>query len=64
MVKVRKSISGVFKKLDRFGYTIEMHYKGESAFTTCFGGFASLFIYVLIIINSINVMSDFINNEN
>ena len=41
-----------------------MHYKGDSVFTTGFGGFVSLLIYVLIIINSINVMSDFINNEN
>ena len=47
-----------------FGHRIQMHYKGNPEFSTGFGGFVSLLAYVLIIINSIQVISDFVNNEN
>ena len=50
--------------LDRFGYRMELHYKGKPTFTTGFGGCVTLLVYVLIAINTINICEDFLNNDN
>lgn len=51
-------------KLDRFGYEVEMHYKGSSTHRTLFGALVSVMTYTLIIINAASICGDFFNNEN
>ena len=62
MAKLR--IKGLFKKLDRFGYEVEMHFKGSSTFKTLFGAMVSLIVYALILINAANIAIDFFDNGN
>ena len=50
--------------LDRFGYKVEMHYKGSSMYRTYFGSFITVLTYTLILINSLSIFGDFITNEN
>ena len=58
------SFTSLFKKLDRFGYEVEMHFEGSSQFRTLFGASITLFVYVLILINALNIVSDFVNHAN
>ena len=51
-------------KLDRFGYEVEMHYKGSPMYRTYFGSLITVLTYTLILINSLSIFSDFITNEN
>lgn len=62
MAKFR--IERFFKKLDRFGYEVEMHFEGSSSFKTIFGALVSLIVYILILINALNITADFFNNGN
>ncbi len=58
------SFARLFKKLDRFGYKAEMHFEGKAQYRTIFGAFVTLFVYVLILINALNIVSDFVNQAN
>ena len=49
---------------DRFGHKPELHYAGSTKFRTALGGCASVILYVLVLINAFNIVSDFINDEN
>ena len=53
-----------FKQIDRFGQQIEIHYKGKTSYQTICGAIATLFVYSLILVNTINISLDFINNDN
>ena len=59
-----RSFTNLFKKLDRFGHKFEMHFEGRSQFQTLCGASVSLLVYVLILINALNIFSDFVNHEN
>jgi len=54
----------LFRSFDRFGEAIQMNYKGETKFKTSCGAIATLIVYVLIFINTMNISLDFVNNEN
>ncbi len=41
-----------------------MHFEGSSQFRTLFGASVTLVVYILILINTLNILSDFLNNEN
>ena len=49
---------------DRFGYEVEMHYQGSSSFKTYFGAVISCIFYVLIFVNSLNLLDDYFNSGN
>ena len=51
-------------RADRFGHRPELHYAGDTQFRTALGGCASLILYVLMLINTFNIVSDFINDDN
>ena len=51
-------------RLDKFGYSVGVHYQGSSQYKTLFGSLISVLTYVLIIINALGILSDFINNDN
>ncbi len=41
-----------------------MHFEGSSQFRTLFGAFITLIVYVLILINALNIVTDFVNQDN
>ena len=52
------------KKFDLFSQSIRLTYKGESAFTTFVGGFASLIIFTIVGIYSVFLLQVMINRKN
>ena len=59
-----RSFVSLLSRLDRFGHKMEMHYEGRTEYNTGFGGCLSIIVYVLILVNAINIGSDFIYDEN
>ena len=58
------SFMSYLTKADGFGHKFELHYKGSTQFQTAIGGCATIILYILVSINAINILSDFINDEN
>ena len=52
------------KRLDRFGKSPELHFEGQSSFQTVFGAIVTILVYSLILVNTLNIVMDFINNDN
>ena len=59
-----KTLSQLLLQTDRFGYEVEMHYQGSSSFKTYFGAVISCIFYVLICVNSLNLLDDYFNSGN
>ena len=58
------ALISVFKRIDRFGHRLDMHFDGRTSFQTVFGAFITVIVYTLILINTLNIGMDFINNGN
>ena len=58
------ALISVFKRIDRFGHRIDMHFDGRTSYQTVFGAFITVIVYTLILINTLNIGLDFINNGN
>ncbi len=41
-----------------------MHFERSSKFRTLFGAFITLVVYILILINTLNILGDFFNHTN
>ena len=54
----------LLKKLDMFGHTISVNYKGEDAFKTKIGGFVSIAAVAFIIFNTIGLVNAFLDHSN
>ena len=52
------------QKLDRFGHEVSMHYLGDRHFKTMVGSIVTVVVYTLIMINTITIGLDYLNNEN
>ena len=52
------------QKLDRFGHEVSIHYLGDRHFKTYLGSFVTVAVYSLIMINTITIGLDYLNNEN
>ena len=48
--------------MDRFGHLMQMHYEGESTFNTVYGAIITIAVYALILVNTLNIGTDFIRN--
>ena len=57
------TLSGLLLRLDIFGHKVGMHYRGEDAYRTKFGGLLSLATYVLVIIQTLNLVTDFVDHS-
>ena len=57
-------MEAVLRKVDRFGHRFEMHYQGHTSYGTTLGGCITILVYVLIAINSVKILTDFINDSN
>ncbi len=55
------TFASLIKNLDIFGHKIEMHFEGSSQYKTIFGACVTLFVYVLVIINTMNIVSDYVS---
>ena len=44
------TIGGLLLRLDIFGHKVGVHYRGDDAYRTKFGGLLSLATYVLVLI--------------
>ena len=64
ILKFGTAIYRTVKKFDLFSQTIKLTYKGESAFTTFFGGFVSLIIFTIVGIYSVFLLQIMINRKN
>ena len=49
--------------LDIYGHKISVNYRGGDAFQTKLGGLVSLATFVLIIINSVNLVTQFVDRS-
>ena len=58
------TITEKLRKLDMFGYAVEMHYKGSSVYQTLFGSVITIMTYTLILVNALSIGGDFISNKN
>ena len=52
----------ILKRQDIYGHKISLLYRGEDAFRTKFGGFLTVATYMLILIQSINLLTDFLEH--
>lgn len=59
-----KSFASLLLNTDRFGYEVEMHYRGSSSFKTYFGALISCLFYILVLFNSLNLANDYLNSGN
>ena len=57
------TLCGLLVRLDIFGHNVGVHYKGEDAYKTKFGGLLTLVTYVLVIIQTLNLFTDFFDNS-
>ena len=64
MVKNKFSFKKALLKLDRFGHSIGLIYKGESNFKTIFGSIVTLLTYTAIAINSVTIVGDYMYSGN
>ena len=53
----------LLKRLDIYGHKISVNYRGKDAFKTKLGGLVSLATYVLIIINTVQLITKFIDRS-
>ena len=60
---ILSAISGMLLRLDVFGHKIGVHYKGEEAYKTKIGGLLTLITYTLILIQTTNLFTDFLDNS-
>ena len=51
-------------KLDRFGHSVSVNYKGEKDLKTLVGSIVTMMIYIVIFINSITIFGEYWNSEN
>ena len=51
------------KGLDIYGYSVGVHYRGDSSFKTVFGAMISLFSFILIIMNTVKLARDFVTKN-
>ena len=56
------TLGGLLQKLDIFGHKVGVHYRGEDTYKTKLGGLLSLATYVLVLIQTINLVTDFVNH--
>ena len=64
MGKKYNSLKKTMLKLDRFGHSVSVNYKGEKDFKTLVGSIVTLMIYIVIFINSITIFGEYWNSEN
>ena len=57
------TICSLLLRLDFFGHKVGVHYRGEDAYKTKFGGLLSLATCVLVTIQTSNLFSDFADNS-
>ena len=58
------AIGSLFRSLDRFGHPIDLLYKGKPSYKTKLGALVSLCTYLLILINLMGLLSDFVTGDN
>ena len=58
------TLSQLLLKTDRFGYEVEMHYQGSSSFKTYFGAIITCIFYIMVLVNSLNLLTDYFNSGN
>ena len=54
-----KMSSGMLTVLDMYGHPITIKHQGQSVYRTKLGSLVTLLTYVLIVINSVDLYSDF-----
>ena len=59
-----KGLAIFIRQMDRFGHRMQMHYEGEETAQTLCGSLFTLAVYIIILINTINISMDFINDDN
>lgn len=52
----------ILKRQDIYGHKISLLYRGEDAFRTKFGGLLTVATYVLILIQMVNLLTDFLEH--
>ena len=57
------TLGGLLLKLDIFGHKVGVHYRGDDAYRTKFGGLLSLATYVLVLIQTLNLVTDFVEHS-
>ena len=57
------TLCGLLERLDIFGHKVGVHYKGEDAYKTKFGGLLSLATYVLVVIQTLNLFSAYVDHS-
>lgn len=64
MAKMLTKISESLLSLDRFGYKVEMHYKGKPVYRTLLGSLVTVATYTLVLINALSIAGDYVTNAN
>ena len=54
----------LFTGLDMYGHKIGVNYEGSDHFRTKLGAVVTLITYVLILINALNIGTQFVNDDN
>ena len=60
---VLATLSSLLASLDIYGHQVGVHYKGEDAYKTKFGGLLTLITYVLVFIQTLNLITDFVEHS-
>ena len=60
---VLMALGGLLLRLDIYGHKVGVHYRGEDAYKTKFGGLLSLATYVLVMIQTLNLVTDFVDHS-
>ena len=60
---VLATFSSLLVGLDIYGHQVGVHYKGDDAYRTKFGGMLSLITYVLVFIQTLNLITDFVEHS-
>ena len=64
MAKMLTKIGESLLSLDRFGYKVEMHYKGKPVYRTLLVSLVTVATYTLVLINALSIAGDYVTNAN
>ena len=57
------ALSGLLLRLDIFGHKVGVHFRGEDSYKTKLGGLLSLATYTLVVIHTLNLVTDFVDHS-